>query len=589
MTMRSLLSGVARNIIAAPRYLMTGERLAAGKIIIRVALQKKGQVAACEGRLTGRSAADDTLALRHRKDAMLKRHGHILALAAILLSATGLAGVWVLLVPIYQAPDEPMNLDYALAIWEHGGLFCVHGATYDTLPRTVHPYTDYLTRRTEADEISFRWWRKVAPDYGTWDYYLALERGAPSRAGLQIDAPNRSFAAYPFGYYGLLALWIMCLSVVSDGPVFLFFGARFLSVILLGCSLLLVNATLGKLRFRRPFALLLTAAIGLFPLTSFVASGVLMDNLTFLLVSLCFYLALRAREQPAQISTTVWLGLTLGALLITKLHFYLCVLIPIFLMLLMEIHKPGLRWRQRRLLMGWLLVPSLVTGAVYLATSWGTPNLFAPAAAHNETAIVHTLHWSQAACLDYFAGLAHDSFWGRFGWIDTPLIIWGRNTTVVIRWVIQAATWVLLALTLVRLEQVTSRLIGLARCGRAVVALRIAVSNPLINSYFLFTVVMFVLYIHTENRFGAQGRQWWPLILPIFLTGIVYAPRALTLRQARAIVSAGLLLGLLCYCGLGSIYALRTIERRYYPNERELLELSVLPSDCSDRAVPLER
>jgi hypothetical protein len=239
------------------------------------------------------------------------------------------------------------------------------------------------------------------------------------------------------------------------------------------------------------------------------------------------------------------------------------VLIPIFLMLMVEVHKSGFPWRRRLLLGGWLLVPSLATGAVYLATTWETTNLFAPPAEHKEVALVHTLHWFQAACLDYFAGLTHDSFWGTFGWIDTPLIIWGRKTTVVIRWMIQAATWILLALTLVRLEQVTSRLIRLIRRGRTFAAVRIALSNPLINSYFLFTTIMFVLYIHTENRFGAQGRQWWPLLLPIFLTGIVYAPKALTLRRARVILSTSLLMALLCYCAVGSIFALRTIERRY--------------------------
>jgi 4-amino-4-deoxy-L-arabinose transferase-like glycosyltransferase len=520
---------------------------------------------------------------------MLKRHGPTLTLAAILVSATGLAVVWVFLVPIFQAPDEPMNLDYSLAILEHGGPFCVYGATYESLPRIVHPYTDYLVEQTEAEEIAFRWWRKVAPEYGTWDYYKAVEAGAPSRCGLDIDTPNKSFAAYPFGYYSLVALWLACLSVVSDGPVFLFFGARLLSVILLGGTLALIDATIRRLGHGRGFALLLTAAIGFFPLTSFVASGVLMDNLTFFLVSLCFYLALQARRQPGRQRTFIGLGAALGALLITKVHFYLCVLIPVVPMLLLEMRAAGLSVRRRLLLLGCLLVPSLAGAAAYLGTSWGTSNLFAAAAEHQEDGLWHTLYWFQAAFLDYYSGLAHDSFWGKFGWIDTPLIIWGRRTTQVVRWLIQALAWVLLALTLLRLEQVTSRLFRVVRRGRGAWAARIALSNPVINSYFLFTVLMFVLYIHTQNRFGAQGRQWWPMLLPIFLTGIVYAPRALTLRSARVVLSASLLTALLCYCALGSIYALRTIERRYYPNEREVRELTVLPGPRADGAVPLER
>jgi hypothetical protein len=110
--------------------------------------------------------------------------------------------------------------------------------------------------------------------------------------------------------------------------------------------------------------------------------------------------------------------------------------------------------------------------------------------------------------------------------------------------------------------------VRLAWAGRSATALRLALANPLLNSYFLFTVFMFWLYIRSDNRFGAQGRNWWPLILPIFLTGIAYAPRALTLRRARLAFSRIVLAGLLAYCCLGSVYSLRAIDRRYYPSTR---------------------
>src|SRR5437879_4920364 len=66
-----------------------------------------------------------------------------LGLAVVVAAAAGLALVWVFLVPIYQAPDEPQHLDYALAINTHRGLFQVHGKKYYDFPGVVHPYSVY--------------------------------------------------------------------------------------------------------------------------------------------------------------------------------------------------------------------------------------------------------------------------------------------------------------------------------------------------------------------------------------------------------------------------------------------------------------
>src|SRR4051812_47521282 len=82
--------------------------------------------------------------------AALQRLGHPIGLAAVVTGAVGLALVWVFLVPIYQAPDEPLHLDYALAIREHGGLFRLHYRSWDELPSSVHPYTHYLIEASQT-------------------------------------------------------------------------------------------------------------------------------------------------------------------------------------------------------------------------------------------------------------------------------------------------------------------------------------------------------------------------------------------------------------------------------------------------------
>lgn len=489
---------------------------------------------------------------------------HRLGLALVVLGSAALAVVWVFLVPIYQAPDEPMNLDYALAIYEHGGLFHPTRSSYEELPGHVHPYTHYLMQRTEFGRIVFKPGQRMRPEYGSWDYFARLDRQGPSRAGLVIDTPNKPFAVYPFGYYGLLAAWIRLVHVcVGDGPVVTFFGARLLSVLLLCVSLVTIEATLRRLAFRPSAALTITACIGFFPLTSFVASAVQMDNLSFTLVSLAFYFAVRARQEPASKKLAGLLGLTLGGLLITKIHFFLCVATPIFLMVATEL------WWTRARLAHWLttatllFLPPLATGSLYLWTISGTDVLHFTTPARYENFYSHLAVWFERAFFDYYTGGTHLSFWGVFGWLDAPIYIRGRNTNEFLRVLILFICLAFLALTFWRLEQVGSRL-GKLALKKPGVAWRLAVSNPLLNSYFLLTLFMFYLYIRMDNGFGAQGRNWLPVILPIFLTGIVYAPKALTLRASRAALPVATIGGLLLYCTLGGYYALRTIDKRYY-------------------------
>lgn len=492
--------------------------------------------------------------------------GYRLALGTVVLAAAGLALYWVFLVPIYQAPDEPMNLDYALAIHEHGGLFWVHYTSYEELPTSVHPWTDYLADRCHSSEVAFQPRTKMPQGYGTWEWYAALERDAPVRDPSVISLPNKPFSVYPYGYYTLLALWIGVLNMVHDGPAFMFFGARILSVLMLIGTLFTIHATARRLHFKPVSALLLTACIGFFPLTTFLASAVQSDNLSFALVTLTFYLALLARDAPTNGRTIGVLGLVLGALLGTKVHFWGCVAVPVMLMLGTELHRAKVAWGRRAAIAMAMAVPSLLTGGLYLWTTWGTTNFYYPPASQTDL-VTYTMTRFRAAFIDYYAGTTHESFWGRFGWMDTPLIIHGRRTTAAIQFVIQGFAWLMLGLTLLRLEQVASRLWRLARRGRAAWAWRIAVSHPLINSYFLFTILMFYIFIRVDNRFGACGRNWWPLLLPIFLIGIDYAPRALTLRASRQVLSRVVMAGLLIYGGIGSYYSISTLKKRYYLHE----------------------
>ena len=260
------------------------------------------------------------------------------------------------------------------------------------------------------------------------------------------------------------------------------------------------------------------------------------------------------------------MGLALGALLVTKPHFFACLALPIGAMAATEVAYRRLAWRRRWAMAALWISPAALTGTVYAWTIWETANLYAPASASGHT-LSHEIHWLKLALTDYYAGTTHDSFWGSFGWLDTPLVIKGSHATGIIHTVIQGTSLALLALTLLRLEQVGSRLLRVARAGRGRQAFRMAVSDPLVNSYFLFTVFMIVLYVRIENRFGCRGAKLAAADPAHAPGGHPLCSPPLTLRPSRLIVARAVLVGLVVYCVLGSYYAIPTLKHRYYAQD----------------------
>ncbi len=485
------------------------------------------------------------------------------ALAAIVAAACGVSLIWVFTVPIYQSPDEPAHLDYALAIYDHGGPFLAQNTSFERLPPAVHPYTAYLQERTRAFEISFSPGAKVEPGYGTAKYFAALDRDAPPEP-IHVRGPNHLAAIYPFGYYTLLAGWIGLVRLFSDSLTVTFFAARIFSVMLLAVTLVATYGTIRLLSFSSRFALLLTAGIGLFPLTSFVSSYVQPDNLSWMLVTLGYYFALRGHRAGWSARDLAPLGLVLGGLVVTKLQFFVCIAGPILALLASDLVHDRASPRRWLGVAAAVLLPALVLGSIYLWTVRGTENYFGPAA-EDANPYRHYLLYSLRAMRDFFYGASHRSFWGLFGWGDAPLVIRGYRTTAGVKIAIHGFGLLTLLLTIAWAGRAAGRLTRLLRGKQFGTVIRLAVGNPVVNSLFLFTIVMTALFVRTENRFAAQGRNWLPVILPVFLVGIAYAPRALrSVQLSRAAYSAAALGGLLIYDAAGGYYALKSVHNRFY-------------------------
>src|SRR4051812_7689930 len=98
----------------------------------------------------------------------------LFGLVAIVLASAVQAIWWAFLVPIYQSPDEPAHLDYALGIHAHGGLLLAQNSSFFSLPVDAHPYTEYLRQRCCLAQVVFNPGAKMPPDYGSASFFAAL-------------------------------------------------------------------------------------------------------------------------------------------------------------------------------------------------------------------------------------------------------------------------------------------------------------------------------------------------------------------------------------------------------------------------------
>jgi hypothetical protein len=500
------------------------------------------------------------------------RAAHLAALCAILLSGA-LSAYWAFRIPIFQAPDEPAHFDYAMSIYSAHRLVRLS----DGKPGwVVSPYTDYLMHAVDFDRIAWHSSMRVPNGYGTRSFFDHLDSQAPSlrTSSGRSGYINYIVPSYPFGFYALEALWMHIVGLFTGSLVAAFFAARLLCVLLMMLGLYFSYRTALILGVPPVAAVALTAAVGLFPLTSFVSSYIQPDNLAFTLVAAALFFAVCLRKRLT-LGTYVGLGLSLGLLAITKYQFFLAVALPSVALAALAL------WQQRPIVtrkaarLAALLLPSLLLlgiqwfyvdapGGSYRAPPLENSGYLQGIALLGPLpALAYLLTNSFNAFTECFSsGLCAATFWQVVGWFDTPIVIVNGQIERIVRAAVSLfsmTTAVLVALLAVRNG------LRIAACivrRHTLSGLRAAVSDPVFNSYLLFAAIILALYLMTNNSFAVEGRHWYPFIFVSLLCFVWYAPRAI--RRSASGVSKALALLLLCYSLIASPYAIAAISNRYY-------------------------
>jgi len=504
-----------------------------------------------------------------------------LVLGVILLVSSLVALAWVFYVPMFEAPDETVHFEYSAALYSAGGLIAPRDVAHIGVPaRRPIPYPTYLEGQAAVAVIAEKPDVKAPAGYGGSAYYASVDGSViAGETDQQLLSPPL-LRYYPFGYYLLDAAVMGVTALFTKSPVALFFAARTLSAALLPISLVLTYMLLRRLRTARLLALALTGVIGLFPMTSMLSSSVQSDSLSFTLSTLTLLAALEVRRKSHDMRWITVLSFALGLLLVTKVHYFAIVAIAVAAMLVTQRidARDARRWPLEAAV---LVVPAIVLESIQVWTQWGSPPLIAAtqlgdipdyrsALAGGIPGIAGYIgRITSFTFLDHTFGREFTSFWGAFGWVDTPLVLGSPTVTVAAWFLIAGISIALLACTLVRLTQVAFRLVRVARRGRLRRALRIAFSNPVAMSFFLLAAFLFSV----EGYPGIQGRYYFPLLPAVFWVALMYAPRALPGKFGPALFRIQAV-GLVAYTIAGAVFAFPTLAARYYAHGRDLVPVA---------------
>lgn len=498
-----------------------------------------------------------------------------LTVGSIVAVAVSLSGWWAVRVPMFVSPDEDVHFDYVVSLVSAGRpLLASERVVTQIAPRHLmpdsHPHTWHLAIGANSMALRSNSRARVPPGYGSRPFFAALSRSAPAIR----EAPLRNpwgVTGYPVGYFWLTAGWAAGWERLFPGPVTVFFAARAFSVLLLGGGLLLWWLVLRRQGCPPWRAAGVLAVVACLPLTTFVSSYVQPENLSFAVVPLCLWLAMRAAAAPASAARLAAAGLGLAGLLLTKYHHFLVVGLPV-LALLAHAHA---RWKPRRwfdfaLLLG---APSLVAAQLQLwVSSGGSPLRFyditrGRAALLQELAPLAYLGHELRALAESFFGVeghAFSTFWYLFGMTDLRIAMGWRGGKALTLLVLQLGTVAIALLLAARWVRGMAALVRGWRQGQRTRALRLLAGNPMLNSYLLLVGVLWALFLYYANGAIAQGRHWYGLLPVLVWAALDYAPRALTSRRKARSLGRLVLASLLLFGVIGSVWGLRTIEMRYY-------------------------
>lgn len=498
-----------------------------------------------------------------------------MTLVAIVVVSVLLALVWVFRDPFFQQPDENAHADYAFAISTTGHLIRARDGPLQT---DVHPYTRRLESVSNFRGIRMNPDGRVPRHYGESAFYREVDAHKPVVDPKLFEQKNHPVpyvaGIYSFVFYGAEAIVARTAAALTGGSITsMLFAMRLFCVALMAAMLLFSFAIMRELHIAPRRALLIVAAVGFFPLVSWHSAYVQQDNFACAISAAVVYAALRVRRLGISLSRLIPLGLILGLAAATKLPYFAATAFSVTSLVAAFFPRrtSPARWAAG---FGILLAPSIALIAVsqYFSHTDEFAHRLKLAQSNRIVSAFHSDFWrglaetgreiARATWSTFGFGDTSAGFWHGFSWYAGTVLIGTFEITFVIHAIIVTGTLATTVLMIYRQWTTYRRLITIWRNGSPRRAFRVWASDPVLNSYFAF-VVLLLLSDALSNGALSSNRYWVVFIAPAFLCGTWYAPRVLQIRY-RQTMGNSVLVSILAFCIISVPYSWRALEQRYY-------------------------
>ncbi len=499
-------------------------------------------------------------------------------LLATLVLATCVSVAWFLRLPLFAEPDEQAHLDYALFLARGGWPIATQGRRSGT---DVDALLTYLERRTTYRQLRFDSSAPLPTGYGSSAWVKNVDAAAPADRTQFEDKRERRFIpyvanSYPPGFY--LAAATMYWSTnrfFHTGAFESVTCMRTLGLFALPLTLFAAYAVFRCRRVDRYAAVFATAAIGVFPLTSWLSGTFQPDTWTAMLVGLALLSATVCRRS-GDIRGYIAFGSIMGALAFVKLHYAAIA----YVSLLPTVLSRSIAYKRLQPAIGIgfaVIAPSLLIAASFLTM----PHL-APASRQIAfSTLASPGSWLLEVREIYLAGVAHDTFWSSRDWIDTAFFPGPLLSPI--RLALSISSVVVLAVVILSRLYILRRISHVATRRHRRYALTLLLGDGPILLYIGWTIALIVIDLSVPGRLGLLGRYWFPTLSALICTlmlGVV-RPRWPRLRKR---VARAVSLTWLAYAAFAAPFAFSQASHRFFstPPKRSTLDRYVQVERIAD-------
>lgn len=441
----------------------------------------------------------------------------------LLLAVTFVSGVfWAAVIPLWQIPDEPAHFGYIQSLGEDFSILA--DAPLSQEITVVYVLTGLGAVPFHRDVTQpFAAGSQQGPQEGT-------VKELPDSLRVQNNTTQWNPAiSYPSGYYLPASLVYRLLG--SQDVLTIMFGLRIFSAFLTTLTMLFGYLTLKRFfHDEAPAKAKATALIIAFsPMYIYMGMAVNVDVLVWLFFSVYLYLLTKALTEGLSPRLNLLVALTAALGLWVKQTFLLAIPFYLILLVFLNLSKSLTPSRTVVPLLAFFATIAILDGWLYLGDFIRTSPTYAGG---TET--------EEASIMGFFRHLVDrwpmyrwtfDTFWGNFGWLDTPL---SQRSYDFLRWGSAAAATGLV------LYFITSIL------RRRVDVLSLFYLSLSITFIAFFILVNYIR-ITTGEGWLLQGRYFFPIIVPIIALQVRGLTWFVNMRPFRDIALLALVVGIILF------------------------------------------